>query len=774
MGIRRQAEKREEAVALAIDKDRGSEYAIKWIAEHLLTRPGQSLTLVHVKQPTAAPALPNKSKSGELPREVAKMNKYQVDAEAKDLILPFRCFCTKKAIHWKEVILENADISKALINYVTAKSIEILVLGAPSRNAFGFLRFKTRDIPSTVSKGAPDFCTVYVIGRGKITHSRPATGRLTAKPPLHNQIQQQPSQVYGSNDTQHMLHKLQSRESETTQSSTRSQLNNIKLKPPLTRAIPIIDKSYEALPESDRLSVSSERPSTDLMSNFPSMASRMTYQSSVSSELDNRSSTSSHSSIKFIDMSSGRNEFSSSSIESGRSWSSTSRDEMENEMRRLRLELKQTMEMYSMACKEAVTAKHKEKEFHQWKLKGECRIEEARQAEESAFALAQKEKLKSRAAIEAAKAAERIAQLETEKRRKAEMKALRKDEGRKKSLDGLRYRKYTIEDIEAATNEFSPARKIGEGGYGPVFRGELDHTPVAIKVLRPDAAQGRSQFQKEVEVLSRIRHPNMVLLVGACPDYGCLVYEYMAKGSLEDRLFQRGNTPVIPWQLRFRIAAEIGTGLLFLHQTKPEPIVHRDLKPGNILLDHNYVSKISDVGLARLVPASVANCVSQYRITSMAGTFCYIDPEYQTTGMLGTKSDIFSLGVLLLQLITARPPMGLAHLVEEAIENGTFTEMLDPAVSDWPVEEAFKFAKLALQCTEMRRKDRPDLAKVVLPELNRLREIAEDCMNPFMLGGNGALSPIHDVMSDRHLSEYGYDSPRSPSSTSPYAGRLYR
>ncbi|ONI16265.1 hypothetical protein PRUPE_3G088300 [Prunus persica] len=687
MGIRRQAEKREEAVALAIDKDRGSEYAIKWIAEHLLTRPGQSLTLVHVKQPTAAPALPNISKSGELPREVAKMIKYQVDAEAKDLFLPFRCFCTKKAIHWNEVILENADISKALINYVTANSIEILVLGAPSRNAFGFLRFKTRDIPSAVSKGAPDFCTVYVIGRGKITHSRPATGRLTPKPPLHNQIQQQPSQVY---------------------------------------------------------------------------------------ELDNRSSTSSHSGIKFIDMSSGRNEFSSSSIESGRSWSSTSRDEMENEMRRLRLELKQTMEMYSMACKEAVTAKHKEKELHQWKLKGECRIEEARQAEESAFALAQKEKLKSRAAIEAAKAAEKIAQLETEKRRKAEMKALRKDEGRKKSLDGLRYRKYTIEDIEAATNEFSPARKIGEGGYGPVFRGELDHTPVAIKVLRPDAAQGRSQFQKEVEVLSCIRHPNMVLLVGACPEYGCLVYEYMAKGSLEDRLFQRGNTPVIPWQLRFRIAAEIGTGLLFLHQTKPEPVVHRDLKPGNILLDHNYVSKISDVGLARLVPASVANCVSQYRITSMAGTFCYIDPEYQTTGMLGTKSDIFSLGVLLLQLITARPPMGLAHLVEEAIENGTFTEMLDPAVSDWPVEEAFKFAKLALQCTEMRRKDRPDLAKVVLPELNRLREIAEDCMNPFMLGGNGALSPIHDVMFDRHLSEYGYDSPRSPSSTSSYAGRLYR
>lgn len=124
----------------------------------------------------------------------------------------------------------------------------------------------------------------------------------------------------------------------------------------------------------------------------------------------------------------------------------------------------------------------------------------------------------------------------------------------------------------------------------------------------------------------------MVLLLGACPENGCLVYEYMANGSLEDRLFMRGNTPPMPWQHRFRIAAEIGTGLHFLHQAKPEPLVHRDLKPANILLDRNYVSKISDVGLARLVPPSVADTMTQYRMTSAAGTFCYIDPEYQQTG----------------------------------------------------------------------------------------------------------------------------------------------
>lgn len=251
----------------------------------------------------------------------------------------------------------------------------------------------------------------------------------------------------------------------------------------------------------------------------------------------------------------------------------------------------------------------------------------------------------------------------------------------------------------------------------------------------------------QVEVLSCIRHPNMVLLLGACPEYGCLVYEFMANGSLDDRLFCRGGSPPLSWQLRFRIAAEIGTGLLFLHQSKPEPLVHRDLKPGNILLDRNFVSKISDVGLARLVPPSLADTVTQYRMTSTAGTFCYIDPEYQQTGMLGVKSDIYSVGIMFLQLITAKPPMGLTHHVERAIEKGTFTQLLDPAVTDWPVEETLCFAKLALKCSELRRKDRPDLGKDILPELNRLRAIAEETMHPTLMFSSPSLSPAHSQVS---------------------------
>ncbi|KAJ1281367.1 hypothetical protein BS78_04G300900 [Paspalum vaginatum] len=460
------------------------------------------------------------------------------------------------------------------------------------------------------------------------------------------------------------------------------------------------------------------------------------------------------------------NDSTSHSQTSTSSWCSQPTDEMEAEMKRLRQELKQTMDMYSTACKEALSAKQKAMELQRWKMEEEQRSQETRLTEESAMALIEQEKAKARAAMEAAEASQRVADLEAQKRISAEMKALKEAEERFRSMgagarEPVRYRRYTIEEIELGTDRFNEARKVGEGGYGPVYKGHLDHTPVAIKVLRPDAAQGRSQFQQEVEVLSCIRHPNMVLLLGACPEYGCLVYEYMANGSLDDCLFRRGGGPVIPWQHRFRIAAEIATGLLFLHQAKPEPLVHRDLKPGNILLDRNYVSKISDVGLARLVPPSVADSVTQCHMTSAAGTFCYIDPEYQQTGMLGVKSDVYSLGVMLLQIVTARPPMGLTHHVGRALERGTFADLLDPAVHDWPLDEAHSFAEVSLRCCELRRKDRPDLATVVLPELNRLRALGEDSMdlcNP--LSGRGGMrssaafhssQPGHDASSDPAL-----------------------
>ncbi|GER34380.1 kinase [Striga asiatica] len=690
-------------VAVAIDRDKGSQIALKWAVDNLLAK-GQTVILVHVKvkqyfsgTPTS-PSLPSpwpNSPSG-------PGDENGDDAQFKDLFLPFRVFCTRKDIRCFDVVLDETDVGKGIIEFAKQSAIDVLVLGATVKGSI--FRFKAKDIPGSVLKGAPDFCTIYVIHKGKILStraaSRPAPSILS---PIRNQIMcQASSKINGSE--QPMASTPSSRSSSSGHSRLGSeplprQMEAIAIKSPFTHRRAPNGKAYEvSAPETDISFVgSSTRRSVDAFPNFSESFDGALTPPRLSGFSEIEYSDPWHQGRKSVDISSPLEL--SSPFENEKAFSA------------------QTMAM----------------ELQRWKMEEQKRLEEARLAEEAALALAEKEKARSKAALEHAEAAQRLAELEAQKRINAEMKALKEAEEKTRMFSSLaqsdtRYRKYTIEDIEVATEYFAQSRKIGEGGYGPVYKCYLDHTPVAVKVLRPDATQGRSQFQQEVEILSCIRHPNMVLLLGACPEYGCLVYEYMSNGSLEDRLFMHGNTSPLSWQHRFRIAAEIGTGLLFLHQAKPEPLVHRDLKPANILLDRNYVSKISDVGLARLVPPSVADNVTQYRMTSTAGTFCYIDPEYQQTGMLGVKSDIYSLGIIFLQILTGKSPMGLTHHVERAIEREAFREMLDPSVPDWPVEEALLLAQLALQCAELRRKDRPDLGKVVLPQLNKLREIAEDSM----------------------------------------------
>ncbi|CAN4077183.1 unnamed protein product [Withania somnifera] len=764
-------------IAVAIDKDRGSQIALKWTVDHLLTR-GQIVLLIHVRLKQSANASPQ-TKSNQNSDEGGSGN-VEMDPQTKELFLPFRVFCTRKDIQHYDVVLDDTDVAKAIVEYVNRTGVEILILGATTRG--GLLRFKAKDISGGVLKGAPDFCAVHIISKsGKISSTRAPSRPAPFVHPLRHQLMQPPRTKYSSSEppTPTAANSRNSfsggPEPVCDPPPSTLQSDSMSIKSPFTHRKGPNGKPYElSLPDTDISYVSSGKRSTDniyssLTDSYDSGGPTPPRLSGFS-DLDTQSFDSSQFGRRSVDTLTPP-ELSIASMDS-----QGPGDDLEAEMRRLKQELKQTMEMYSTACREALTAKqkaHKETillahhqndsttllkccllqavELQRWKMEEKKRLEEARLAEEAALALAEREKARSRAAIEHAEASQRLAELEAQKRISAEMKALKEAEEKNKILNKLsnsdfRYRKYTIEEIEAATDYFAQSRKIGEGGYGPVYKCYLDHTPVAVKVLRPDATHGREQFQQEIEVLSCIRHPNMVLLLGACPEYGCLVYEYMSNGSLDDRLFHKGKTPTLSWQQRFRIAAEIATGLLFLHQSKPEPLVHRDLKPGNILLDRNFVSKISDVGLARLVPPSVADTVTQYRMTSTAGTFCYIDPEYQQTGMLGVKSDVYSLGIIFLQILTARSPMGLTHYVERAIEKGTFSEMLDPAIHDWPLEEATRLANLSLQCSELRRKDRPDLGKVVLPELERLRALAEENPCPSLMY-NLNMSPNHSQVS---------------------------
>ncbi|KAF3568850.1 hypothetical protein DY000_02011466 [Brassica cretica] len=302
-----------------------------------------------------------------------------------------------------------------------------------------------------------------------------------------------------------------------------------------------------------------------------------------------------------------------------------------------------------------------------------------------------------------------------------------------------------------------------DNAYGTVYKCNLHHTTGAVKVLHAGETQLSKQFDQELEILSKIRHPHLVLLLGACPERGCLVYEYMDNGSLDDRLMLVNDTPPIPWFERFRIALEVASALVFLHKSKPRPIIHRDLKPGNILLNQNFVSKLGDVGLSTMVNQDdAASKITVLKKTSPVGTLCYIDPEYQRTGLISPKSDVYSLGVVILQLITAKPAIGITHIVEEAIgDDVEFMGLLDVKAGAWPISETRELAALGLRCTEMRRRDRPDLKDEIIPALERLRKVVDKYQNSLSRTPSGPPSHficplLKGVMNQPCLASDGY------------------
>ncbi|KAK3428637.1 hypothetical protein EUGRSUZ_E00129 [Eucalyptus grandis] len=284
--------------------------------------------------------------------------------------------------------------------------------------------------------------------------------------------------------------------------------------------------------------------------------------------------------------------------------------------------------------------------------------------------------------------------------------------GRRKgdSSGTMYFSEFSITEIKEAVQDFDPALKIGEGGCGTVYRGFLRHTPVAIKIIKFFSMDSSQEFQQEVKVLSKVRHPNLITLIGACPEPCTLVYEYIPNGSLEDWLRSSERAKQLPWQARLRIATELCSVLAFLHSWKPS-IVHGDVKPGNILLDAHFVSKLSDFGICRLLSSGErsSNNTTAVHLTNPKGTFGYMDPELLVEGNLTIKSDVYSFGIILLELLTKRPASGIANAVRRAISTGTLETILDPSAGGWPYMLAKELAHLALRCCEMSRRNRPDL-----------------------------------------------------------------
>ncbi|KAM4079733.1 hypothetical protein ACJW30_09G137300 [Castanea mollissima] len=276
--------------------------------------------------------------------------------------------------------------------------------------------------------------------------------------------------------------------------------------------------------------------------------------------------------------------------------------------------------------------------------------------------------------------------------------------------------------LASATNNFHESNKLGQGGFGPVYRGKLsDVQEIAIKRLSKTSGQGLEEFMNEVVVISKLQHRNLVRLLGCCVEREerMLIYEYMPNKSLDAFLFDSHKEILLDWRKRFNIIEGIGRGLLYLHRDSRLRIIHRDLKTSNILLDNDLNPKISDFGMARIFRSNE----DQANTNRVVGTYGYMSPEYAMEGRFSEKSDVFSFGVLLLEIVSGRKNSSFYHDEESMSLLGhawklwkadNIVALIDPMISEPCYEkEILRCIHVGLLCVQEFAKDRPTASTII-------------------------------------------------------------
>ncbi|GMN64974.1 hypothetical protein TIFTF001_034049 [Ficus carica] len=283
---------------------------------------------------------------------------------------------------------------------------------------------------------------------------------------------------------------------------------------------------------------------------------------------------------------------------------------------------------------------------------------------------------------------------------------------------------FNLSSITAATENFSWQNKLGEGGFGPVYRGNLeDGREIAVKRLSISSGQGVKELKNEVKLIAKLQHRNLVKLLGCCiqEEDKLLVYEYMSNKSLDSFIFDQKQGKLLEWSKRFQIICGIARGLLYLHQDSRLRVIHRDLKASNVLLDHEMNPKISDFGLAR----TFCGDQTEEKTSRVIGTYGYMAPEYAFDGLFSIKSDVFSFGILVLETVSGKKNRGFHHdnhgftligLAWKLHKEGSSFELLDKHLreSDHNREQVLRCIHIGLLCVQQSPVDRPDMSAVVV------------------------------------------------------------
>ncbi|CAN4082423.1 unnamed protein product [Withania somnifera] len=317
---------------------------------------------------------------------------------------------------------------------------------------------------------------------------------------------------------------------------------------------------------------------------------------------------------------------------------------------------------------------------------------------------------------------------------------------------------FKYENLEKATNYFDPSTKVGQGGNGSVYKGTLPNgTVIAVKRLFFNTRQWVDEFFNEVNLIHGIEHKNLVKLLG-CSIEGpesLLVYEFVTNKSLDQYLFDKNKIKILSWEERFRIIVGAAQGIDFLHRGSEIRIIHRDIKSSNVLLDENLEAKIADFGLARRFASD-----KSHLSTGIAGTLGYMAPEYLVKGQLTEKADVYSYGVLVLEIVCGRKSIAFAEdsgsllqTVWKLYTRSQVTESVDPLLKgNFPPEEASKVLKVGLLCTQASVSLRPSMSEVVQMLTCEGYQIPEPCQPPFLnsslLAGGSIKSSIRSLVSN--------------------------